>query len=168
MEDVLCSTRFASVKIEPSQREHAEEKVARKSENLNMDVASAPLRNSGRRHWIKDAATLISGATAAAMLVPTVAEADANRIVPAQANAKTHLIANDENAIVETTAGKVRGYTRNGIQTFKGIPYAASTEGKARYQPPAKPTPWTGVRSSMQYGYVCPQASRAGWANDEE
>ena len=33
-------------------------------------------------------------------------------------------------AIVETTAGKVRGYTRNRIFAFKGMPYADTTTGK--------------------------------------
>jgi para-nitrobenzyl esterase len=69
--------------------------------------------------------------------------------------------------VVETAAGKVRGYTRNGIFTFKGIPYAASTGGANRFLTPAKPKPWTGVRSSLYYGQVCPQGPRTGWAVDE-
>ncbi len=71
------------------------------------------------------------------------------------------------NAIADTTSGKVRGYSRNGILTFKGIPYAGSTSGSARFQAPTKPTPWTGVRSSLYYGQVSPQAARGGWAVDE-
>ncbi len=77
------------------------------------------------------------------------------------------LILTDSASAVDTTAGKVRGYTRNGIHTFKGIPYAASTTGAARFMPPEKPKPWTGVRSSLYYGQVCPQGPRAGWAVDE-
>ncbi|HKX26579.1 MAG TPA: carboxylesterase family protein, partial [Blastocatellia bacterium] len=77
------------------------------------------------------------------------------------------IVASDSKSIVETTAGKVRGFTRNGIYTFKGIPYAGTTAGSARFLPPTKPTPWTGLRSSMYFGWVCPQGPRGGWANDE-
>jgi len=77
------------------------------------------------------------------------------------------IVASDGNAVVETTAGKVRGFTRNGIQTFKGVPYAATTEGSGRFVAPAKPKPWAGIRSSMYYGPTCPQAPRNGWLKDE-
>jgi para-nitrobenzyl esterase len=69
-------------------------------------------------------------------------------------------------AIVETSAGKVRGFVRNGIVTFKGIPYGATTAGEARFQPPAAPTPWTQVRATMSDGPVCPQPVRSGWLSD--
>ena len=77
------------------------------------------------------------------------------------------IVASDQNAIVETTAGKIRGFTRNGVHTFKGVPYAATTEGAGRFLPPSKPKPWTGIRSSMWYGPTCPQAPRLGWLSDE-
>jgi para-nitrobenzyl esterase len=72
------------------------------------------------------------------------------------------------NDIVETTAGRVRGFVRNGVHIFRGIPYGDTTAGANRFQPAKKPTPWTGVRSSTSWGPCCPQAPRGGWANDEE
>ena len=67
--------------------------------------------------------------------------------------AKTDAIVAGKNvAVVETGFGKVRGYIRNGIYTYKGIPYAQSD----RFMPPAKPAPWKDVRSSLSYGPVCP------------
>jgi para-nitrobenzyl esterase len=78
------------------------------------------------------------------------------------------LVAKDGAPVVETVSGKVVGYVRNGISTFKGVPYAESTDGANRFMPPVKPKPWSGVRSSRQYGHVAPQAARTGWSNDEE
>jgi para-nitrobenzyl esterase len=71
-------------------------------------------------------------------------------------------------SVVETASGKVRGFTRNGVHIFRGIPYGANTAGANRFMPPQKPQPWTGIRSSTSWGPVCPHAPRAGWNNDEE
>jgi para-nitrobenzyl esterase len=78
------------------------------------------------------------------------------------------VIALDGDAVVATRAGRLTGYIRKGIFTFKGIPYADNSTGPNRFMPPVKPKSWDGVRSSRQYGYVAPQGPRAGWANDEE
>ena len=59
--------------------------------------------------------------------------------------------------VVETKYGKVRGVDWQGIKTFKGIRYGASTEGRNRYMPPKPPKPWTGVFDAFDYGNIAPQ-----------
>jgi para-nitrobenzyl esterase len=59
--------------------------------------------------------------------------------------------------IVETTNGKVRGTTIDGIKWFRGIPYGADTSGKNRFMPPQKVAAWPGVRDCTNLGHVAPQ-----------
>lgn len=58
---------------------------------------------------------------------------------------------------VETTAGKVRGLSRNGVQIFRSIPYGETTAAPYRFMPPRKPQPWTGVRDVFQSGHMAQQ-----------
>lgn len=69
--------------------------------------------------------------------------------------------------LVQTTSGALKGYIRNGIHTFKGIPYGESTAGKNRFLPPVKRGKWDGVLPAVAYGYACPQIHGKDWANPE-
>jgi hypothetical protein len=59
--------------------------------------------------------------------------------------------------VVRTTLGKLRGAFANGVYSFKGIHYGASTEGSMRFRPPSRPKPWTGVRDAFEVGPPAPQ-----------
>jgi para-nitrobenzyl esterase len=115
----------------------------------------------GRRAWMKAAAAVAGGAAASG-----VGYGSTKRSQETCASGETLIVVSDTNAVVETNAGKVQGFTRNGIQTFKGIPYAASTAGAARFLPPSKPVPWKETRTALWYGKTCPQEARNGWESD--
>jgi para-nitrobenzyl esterase len=78
-------------------------------------------------------------------------------------NSSAQVICGENIAVVNTDAGKVRGYIRNHIYTYKGIPYGEAN----RFEPAQKPKPWTGIRSSMSYGPVAPVPDYAMEVQDE-
>ncbi|MBV9824960.1 MAG: carboxylesterase/lipase family protein [Alphaproteobacteria bacterium] len=61
--------------------------------------------------------------------------------------------------VVETSSGKIKGFTIDGIAGFRGVPYGASTAGANRFMPPQKPEPWAGVRDAVAWAGHAPQAS---------
>lgn len=105
-------------------------------------------------------AVLIGSAAlaAAAVLEPVASTAQAHDAEGSRYSGDQPVASMKKN-IVETDSGKINGYESGGIVTFKGIPYGASTGGAGRYLPVAKPQPWTGVRSSLHWGWVCPQGA---------
>ena len=76
------------------------------------------------------------------------------------------VIASDAATVAETTAGKIRGFRRNGVYIFKGVPYGASTAGARRFMPPVKAEPWREIRNALQYGRSCPAQDSAHFNTD--
>lgn len=116
---------------------------------------------NNRREFLQKAG-LLASATGLGYVMSAQASAEVK-----QADERISIVASAGNAVANTAAGKVRGYTRNGTLTFKGIPYGASTAGDNRFMPPQKPTPWTDTRDCLVYGPICPQKPDTGWFQQE-
>ena len=60
--------------------------------------------------------------------------------------------------IVETKCGKIRGYkSRNGVISFKGIPYAEPPIKEFRWQPPLPIKEWEDILDAKDFGPIAPQ-----------
>ncbi|MFE3214809.1 carboxylesterase/lipase family protein [Streptomyces antimycoticus] len=78
--------------------------------------------------------------------------------------------------VVATDRGKLRGSDEGAVVSFRGIPYAASPVGAARFAAPHTHPGWTGVREAVRPGPAVPQAPsrlervmgtrRPDWAED--
>jgi len=62
----------------------------------------------------------------------------------------------DRSLVVVTQYGALAGNRDHRVESFKGVPYAASAE-EFRWQPPQPVKPWAGIRSARELGNVCPQ-----------
>lgn len=54
--------------------------------------------------------------------------------------------------VVKIKNGQLQGSVENGVQSFKGIPFAAPPVGKYRWREPQPVANWTGVRDARQFG----------------
>ncbi len=136
------------------------------SEHPERASLSSPASGSaiGRRTWMKSAAALAGGA--ALGIAPSSCKPVRRERQPLASTSGAEIVDTPLDAIVETTYGKVRGYRRNGVYIFKGMPYGDTTAGPNRFLPPKKPQPWTEVRSALGWGPVAPFYDR-GWHNNE-
>lgn len=64
--------------------------------------------------------------------------------------------------VVQASGGLLRGATQQGIHSFKGIPYGASTSGTQRFRAPLPAPAWRGTRDALEYGDQCPQMQPTG------
>ena len=66
----------------------------------------------------------------------------------------------EEGSVIQTPSGKVRGFVRNGVLEFRGIPYASPIGGEKRWTLPEPAKPWQGVLDAMHFKPACPQDAR--------
>jgi para-nitrobenzyl esterase len=60
-------------------------------------------------------------------------------------------------APVRTEGGLVEGTAKDGVQVYKGIPFAAPPLGALRWRPPAPVVPWNGVKKTAAFAPICEQ-----------
>jgi para-nitrobenzyl esterase len=141
---------------------------------LEENQISSPKSLKVSRRDLMQGALAVAGGAAVTALVPSPVAAQSH---DAEASRFTGdlVSASIQKNVVETDSGKVSGFVSGNIVTFKGIPYGASTTGRNRFMAPAKPVPWTGVRSALHWGWVSPQVPtstfsgvRGSWAHDDE
>jgi len=135
-----------------------------------LNHESAPT-SKGRRSFIGSIATLGTGLTSSVILCTTAIAQPPPQALPktkstASGCGSSTVIASDAATVAETNAGKIRGFKRNGVYIFKGVPYGASTAGARRFMPPVKPEPWKEIRNALQYGRVCPNQDSAHFNTD--
>ena len=60
--------------------------------------------------------------------------------------------------VVQTRAGRLRGFMMDEIYQFRGVRYAEAE----RFLPPTPVEPWEGIKDAASYGYGCPTINRPG------
>ncbi|MEM5516275.1 carboxylesterase family protein [Henriciella sp. AS95] len=59
--------------------------------------------------------------------------------------------------VVSVAQGDVKGLSEDGINVFRGIPYAAPPVADLRWAPPTAPASWEGIRDASAFGPSCVQ-----------
>ena len=63
----------------------------------------------------------------------------------------------EKTKIIDTKAGKIQGIKDEGIEIFKGIPYAERIVGDLRFKPPVPAKQFPGVFLATEFGPISPQ-----------
>ena len=68
----------------------------------------------------------------------------------------------DDGSVIWTDDGPVRGFERNGMHEFLGIPYAAPPVGDLRWMPPQPPRAWDRPLKATRFRNTCAQVTELG------
>jgi para-nitrobenzyl esterase len=75
---------------------------------------------------------------------------------------KPAISSSQDEPVIKTASGMVRGVKEGEVDIFRGIPYAAPPVGEFRWRPPQPVASWEGVRDAKQFGPSCAQAGFGG------
>ena len=67
-----------------------------------------------------------------------------------------------DDTVVWTAAGGLRGVRRGTVTAWQGVPYAAPPVGPLRFRPPQPVTAWSGVRPADRFGSAATQSGSLG------
>jgi para-nitrobenzyl esterase len=62
---------------------------------------------------------------------------------------------------VEIAQGRLKGFSKDGVLRFNGIPFAKPPVGPLRWRMAEPPEPWTGTREAARFGCIAPQIAGA-------
>ncbi|WP_332678561.1 carboxylesterase/lipase family protein [Brevundimonas sp.] len=68
-----------------------------------------------------------------------------------------HVEAARAQPVVSAPAGALRGEALDGVDVYRGVPYAAAPTGWRRWRPPAEAPRWRGTRDATRFGAACHQ-----------
>jgi len=74
---------------------------------------------------------------------------------------KTDTVSTD-NAPIKVDGGLISGFYRDGVNIFKGVPYAGDPTGEYRFKRAPAVKSWEGVRRYLNYGPICPTGRTGG------
>ncbi|HEY2661503.1 MAG TPA: carboxylesterase/lipase family protein [Caulobacteraceae bacterium] len=69
--------------------------------------------------------------------------------------------------VAQTEAGAVSGAVEDGVNVFKGVPFAQPPVGPLRWRPAQAAKPWTGVLQATRFGPACLQKTKLTAAEKE-
>ncbi len=104
-------------------------------------------------------ATRTRGVRRAALFAVSAVSVAATVITAGAGSAVASPASGGANPVVRIDGGLIRGVDAAGVNSFRGLPYAAPPTGNLRWRPPQPTSSWSGVRDATQFGPGCPQST---------
>lgn len=70
---------------------------------------------------------------------------------------KINLVSAAATPIIQIESGKIQGTVEDGVECYKGIPYAAPPVGNLRWRPPVAPESWNGIKQVTEFANYAAQ-----------